>query len=627
MEMERVQAAESVSDHRIGAGFVCEYRAVLTEEMIVDARMPVVPVVSPDGRWVAYGVMPGTTVWVAAVDGDVPPRELGEGIGPKWSADSRYVYFLVEGQLHRERADGGDRRSWKGEVSAFLPLADPDTVVVLSSDPNANDPWVWSEAAKLDRLRLLDLPGGAVTTPEVFQGRHVVEVAERPGGGVLAVLTQESADPDPGELTPRLHLFTPATGEVRELGATAVAASSLTWWEGEDGWHVAYIATTPPGIAGGNAVMDVALSDEKHRNLTEGLPVCPLNLTSGGLALVADGLDSAIYRLDPFSRRFAEVLSLPGLALWLTASADGATVAVARSEAHEPRSVFAGPVQGPLVRRSDIATELRAIEWGAQERLSYRANDGLDLDGLLVLPPGKSRKDGPFSLVTIVHGGPYGRWADQLLLHYYEPAQWLAADGHAVFLPNPRGGLGHGHSFAANGIVGGEEWHDVLTGIDLLIEQGVADPDRLGIGGYSHGGYLAAWAVGQTDRFKAALVGSGISDWGMLAATGELGAFEAARGGSTGWEGTGPHPHDERSPISYASKICTPVLIVHGAQDTNVPLSQAEFFHRALRRFGVDHEFIVYPREGHNIAERDHRIDLLRRTRKWFTRLNGTRRQ
>lgn len=603
---------------------MCEHRAMLTEEMVVDAQMPVVPVISPDGRWVAYGVMPGKTVWVAGVDGNAPSRKLGKGIDPKWSADSQYVYFRTEAQLHRERAEGDDRRSWKGEVGTYLPLADSYTVVVLSPDPSERDPWVWSEVGNHSRLRLLDLRSGAIKTPEVFLGRHVAEVAERPGGGMLAVLTQESPDPDPGELTPCLHLFNPATGEVRELGAAAVSAGSLTWWRAADGWHVAYVATTPPGIVGGNAVLDVALTEGEHRNLTEGLPVCPLNLTSGGLALVADGLDSAIHRLDPATRRLVEVLPLRGLAWWLTASADGATVAVARSEAHEARSVFAGPVQGPLVRRSDTAPELRDIEWGAQERLSYRAKDGLDLDGLLVLPPGKSREDGPFSLVTIVHGGPYARWADQLLLHHSAPAQWLAAEGHAVFLPNPRGGQGHGHAFATNGTLGREEWHDLLTGIDLLIEQGVADPDRLGIGGYSHGGYLAAWAVGQTDRFKAALVGAGISDWGMLAATGELGAFEAAHGGSTGWEGVGPHPHDERSPISYATKIRTPVLIVHGAQDTNVPLSQAEFLHRALRSFDVEHEFVVYPREGHNIVERNHRIDLLRRTRTWFSRLNGS---
>jgi dipeptidyl aminopeptidase/acylaminoacyl peptidase len=131
---------------------------------------------------------------------------------------------------------------------------------------------------------------------------------------------------------------------------------------------------------------------------------------------------------------------------------------------------------------------------------------------------------------------------------------------------------------------------------------------------------MAAWAVGHTDRFAAAVMGAGVSDWGMLAATGEWGVFETALGGSTGWEGTGPHRHDQLSPISYASAIRTPVLIVHGADDTNVPLSQAEYFHRALRRFGVEHEYVVYPRENHSFRERNHQLDLLCRTRAWFDR-------
>jgi dipeptidyl aminopeptidase/acylaminoacyl peptidase len=98
------------------------------------------------------------------------------------------------------------------------------------------------------------------------------------------------------------------------------------------------------------------------------------------------------------------------------------------------------------------------------------------------------------------------------------------------------------------------------------------------------------------------------------------GPLEAALGGSTGWSGIGPHPHDAVSPISFAGRIRTPVLILHGAQDTNVPLGQAVYFHRALRHFGVEHEFVTYPREGHSIRERAHQLDVLRRTRAWFDR-------
>ena len=131
---------------------------------------------------------------------------------------------------------------------------------------------------------------------------------------------------------------------------------------------------------------------------------------------------------------------------------------------------------------------------------------------------------------------------------------------------------------------------------------------------------MAAWAIGHTDRFAAAVMGAGVTDWGMLAGSGEWGVFETALGGSTGWEGVGPHRHDELSPISYAANVRTPVLILQGADDTNVPLSQAEYFHRALRHHGAEHEFVVYPREGHSFRERRHQIDLLNRTRAWFDR-------
>ena len=236
-------------------------------------------------------------------------------------------------------------------------------------------------------------------------------------------------------------------------------------------------------------------------------------------------------------------------------------------------------------------------------------------------PPG----GGPFPLVTWVHGGPYGRYMDQFTLSPYAPAQWLARFGYAVFLPNPRGGQGHGRAFAERvvGALGAGEWEDIVDGVDQLVERGVADPDRLGIGGWSHGGTTAAWAVGHTDRFRAAVVGAGISDWGMPAATGEHGAVEAGLSGSVGWEGAGPHPHDAVSPISFASRIVTPVLIVHGEQDTNVPVDQAVYLHRALRNFGVEHEFVVYPGEGHGVDHRANQIDLLERTLAWFDRHLG----
>jgi dipeptidyl aminopeptidase/acylaminoacyl peptidase len=631
--------------------------AELTAELVVDGRVPSSPVLSPDGRWVAYVLAPvgqvdehpSSQLWITAVDGSVPPRRLdlrsAQLSSPQWAPDSGSLFFLSDqavrgtAQLYRIGRVGGSAQAltdWTSGIRAHRALIDPALVAIIAPDEftdeesqrkQARDDGQLRGHARPARLRLLDLRTGQIRTPAMFGDRHVVDVVPRPDGGPLAVLTWSTPELDPGLVEPALHLLDVHTGVTREIGPTPAGAHSPVWWRGGD-WHLMYLACTPSGLHSATAVFDVVVPDgrpaEEHRNLTAGMPACPAELVqvdrSTPLVLVADGLDTTLHQLDPDDLRLVEISRSTGVVKQISANPDGDVVAAVVSRSDEPPNVHAGATRGPLVRRTDTRPELRDIAWGAQQRLAYQASDGLDLDGLLVLPPGHSRQDGPFPLVTLVHGGPYGRYADEFLLHWAPSGQWLAHAGYAVFLPNPRGGQGHGHDFAASvaGAVGQEEWTDILTGIDLLIAEGIADPDRLGIGGWSHGGFMTAWAVGHTDRFAAAVMGAGISDWGMLAATGEWGAFEAALGGSTGWEGTGPHPHDRLSPISHASAIRTPVLIAHGADDTNVPLSQAEFLHRALRHFGVEHEFVVYPRENHGLRERNHQIDLLRRTRAWF---------
>ncbi|OXM49912.1 S9 family peptidase [Amycolatopsis alba] len=583
---------------------------MLTAELIVDHRVPSEPALSPDGHRIAYQVEAvakgAPEIWLADSGGE--PRKLAEGTSPKWSSES--LYFLRDGKVHTV---DGPLFAWESEITAFVPMR--DRIVFIAEDETpVTDIWVWSESVRPARLRSFDPKTGEITT---LIEDHVVEFAGRQDEEALAVLTWRTPELDPGGLEPRLSLLDLETGERRDLGKTSFEAENPVWWRDGDSWHVAYLAT--PEKVGGRRVFDVPVETGEHRNLTPE-SACPIRLAqvdSGApLMLVAVGLDTALYRLGS-----GEVSLWRGQADAL--ASNGEIVAIVRSTAHHPKNIHSGPLGGALTRVGDLVPEFAGITWGSQERLSYQAFDGLTLDGLLVLPPGKTREDGPFSLITIPHGGPYDRHADGFRLGWFPSAQWLASAGHAVFLPNPRGGQGHGHEFAAAvaGRVGLEEWRDIETGIDLLVAEGVADPDRLGIAGGSHGGFMTAWAVGQTSRFKAALMVAGICDWGMLAGTGEFGPYDAILGGSTGWEGEGPHRHDRLSPISYASKIETPVLIAHGADDTNVPLSQAEYFHRALRHFGVEHDLVVYPGEGHSFRKRENQLDLLRRMHEWFARL------
>ncbi|MEV4053134.1 S9 family peptidase [Amycolatopsis sp. NPDC049688] len=631
----------------------------LTAEAVVDQLVPATPRVSPDGRWVVFssapvgraGQHPVSTLWLAPADGGEPPREFApspaEDREPRWSADAGQVYFLSDraergtAQLYRASRGGGAPErltDWGTGIRGYVLLPDDDAVVLIApgekeraadprvrvvgagrtgpsqsgpvdrspepppiAEPDPSPRPIWDTVEQPGRLWLLDLRTLSVRPLGDFGSRHVVEAAVRPDGAALAVLTWSAADREPGIFEPALHLLDPATGARQELGVPALEAASLTWWHDGTGWRLAYLGLTPPGLIGGDAIFDAA----GHRNLTAGLPACPIELAGDGplLALFAEGLDTTIQRFD--SGTFTELTRATGSLQHLHAG--GGKVAVVASTATEPDAVHCGPANGPLARLGELP--LRGIRWGTQERLSYQAEDGLELDGLLILPPGRTRADGPFPLVTLVHGGPYDRYADRFQLGWFRCGQWLAAAEFAVFLPNPRGGLGHGHAFAASvaGDVGGAEFTDLLTGIDLLVKDGVADEDRLGIAGGSHGGFMAAWAVAHTDRFRAAVVNAGVIDWPLLAATGEHSRFELALGSR------------ETSPITHADRIATPVLLVHGEDDTNVPLSQAELLHHALG--DREHEFVVYPREGHSLRERGHQLDFLHRTRAWFSHL------
>jgi dipeptidyl aminopeptidase/acylaminoacyl peptidase len=633
--------------------------SLLTAELVVDGAVPRQPEMSPDGSWVAYVVAPNgqrgkrrlSAVWIAAANGSSPARQLTAGTaadsGPRWAPDSASLFFMSDrtgsDQLHRIRIDGGEAEAltdWHGDIYDFCPLADGRVAVVAADEPTEederkraerDDAIVWSEHRGHGKLRLLDPVTRELHAAHDLGGRHVAELGPRPDGGPVAVISWVSRENDPGAITNELHVVDPATGAVHDLGRVAGYARSPAWWADDGRWHLTYVAEPDP--YGGFVVYDtVPGATASPRDLTKDMDVTPTGLAQVAdgppLALFESGLDTEIHRLDPGSLRFECLFTRVGLIGSLTASRSGEAVAVLASTAHEPADIHAGPPGGPLRRISDTRPELRGIEWGTQERLSYKASDGLALDGLLILPAGRSRADGPFPLVTLVHGGPDDRYADELMLGVGSPGQWLATAGYAVFLPNPRGGTGHGREFSAAvvGAVGGAEWTDILEGVDMLVGAGVADPGRLGIAGPSHGGFMTAWAVGQTDRFKAAAMFAGISDWGNLAGTGEYGSMDGVLAGSFGWEGTGPHPHDRVSPISFASKVRTPVLIVHGEDDTNVPLGQAIYFHRALSQYGTEHELVVYPREGHGLSERNHQRDLLLRTRAWFDRwLSGNR--
>ena len=185
-------------------------------------------------------------------------------------------------------------------------------------------------------------------------------------------------------------------------------------------------------------------------------------------------------------------------------------------------------------------------------------------------------------------------------------------------LPNPRGSTGRGPAFsnAIFGDVGGGELRDVICGVDAMIERGVADRERLGIGGWSWGGYLTALAVTRTDRFKAAVMGMGVSNLISDNSSGDIPSANLSYFREALYHD--PDPYYERSPIRHVRNVRTPVLILHGEADKRVSATQSVEMYIALRTLGVETQMVTYPREGHALEERRHQIDALRRILGWF---------
>lgn len=249
---------------------------------------------------------------------------------------------------------------------------------------------------------------------------------------------------------------------------------------------------------------------------------------------------------------------------------------------------------------------------GGQKVVSWKS-DEFAIEGVLTLPPEGVGKP-PYKLLVHPHGGPHGRSA----LGFDFTAQLFAANGFAVLQPNYRGSTGYGQKFidADRGDFGGGDVRDIMAGVDKLIADGVADKDRLFVYGSSYGGYLTSRLVGHTDRFRAAAPQNAVTDLAMMWYLSDLPSWTEWEVGGRPWER--PEAYRRHSPITYADRVKTPTLVLHARDDRRVPLPMGVAFHRALKSRGVPTEMVVYSDEGHGIRQPRHREDVFRRVLAWF---------
>lgn len=258
------------------------------------------------------------------------------------------------------------------------------------------------------------------------------------------------------------------------------------------------------------------------------------------------------------------------------------------------------------------AEHAKAIE--AAECVTWQAPDGLEIQGWLLRPRGK----GPYPLVMNVHGGPVWHWRPTWLGRRSAPVLMLLKRGYAIFFPNPRGSSSRGQDFARYvlGDMGGADTHDYLSGLDHLVEEGIADPERLGVTGISYGGFMTAWLIAHDSRFAAAVPVAPITNHITQHLISNIPHFVALFLADTYTSPGGKY--FQRSPIMHAQKVKTPTLSICGALDRCTPPEEAVQFHNALLENGVRSVLVTYPEEGHGVRKFPAAIDYAARVVAWF---------
>lgn len=285
---------------------------------------------------------------------------------------------------------------------------------------------------------------------------------------------------------------------------------------------------------------------------------------------------------------------------------------------NRPPEVFIYDLKKQKMEQASHFNEFSLEAIAKTDLIQFKAKDGLEIEALLTYPQNYD-KSKPFPLLIISHGGPIGPFQEDFIgAPSFYPIATFASRGFGVMQCNIRGSTGYGIDFrkANDSDWGGGDFQDMMAGIAYLKDKNMIDNSKMGIMGWSYGGYMTAWAITQTDQFKAASVGAGITNLVSFTGTSDLPSYIPGSFGGELWE-----KWDlllERSPMTHVQNIHTPTLIQHGREDMRVPMSQGIELYQALKRLGVPTKIMLLPRTEHNITETKIVRELAEANLDWF---------
>ena len=581
-----------------------------------------------DGAAAADGSKDGTSrIWlISSHGGEAVPlyREKLEAHAFAWSSDGASVVFSVIEPLSKE-AEDAHKAEWKdvirwreqerGDVLLSLPVA--AAIEASTKTPEAHqDP---KPAA--DKV---EYPVGAVVVTHSALG--IAEIVPSPNGESIAFET--------GPVLHRLEnpaeseVFVVATkgGDARQVTHNQALESDLHWTP--SGKSIDLLVHASGGsiegayrdvqgrlysldMATGNATRLGSEFDGSWENLV---------VTADGtlLATGLKGMDQHVYRVE--GEKAVGVATLPGNYAHLDAASHGGLI-FTHSTITQPTQVYvAADVSAmneakAVTAFNPVFAERAQVEW---KPYSWKSTDGTEVEGVLIYPPGKMGEK-HLRMFTLIHGGPEDADGDHFGADWYDWATYAATNGWLVFRPNYRGSTGYGDKFmlAIMPHLVSAPGRDILSGVDALVKDGIADPDHLTIGGYSYGGYMTNWLITQTTRFKAAVTGAGAVEHAANWGNDDLTWDDAWYLSGTPWEK--PELYQSEAALFQMNKVTTPTHIVGGNADNRVSYFEQVLLERALQRLNVPHTLLVFPGENHPLDKNPwHGYIKIREELKWL---------
>src|SRR6266705_906692 len=583
--------------------------ATMVNVAIIGDRSDADPAWSPDSKTLAFfstaGEKDQKQLWTVNADG-LTPKKLtklsGYAARPRWSHDGKQVAFLyiegaggggpllaaptttgvVDKAIHNQRiavldvANGQLRQVSPPDLHIYDFDWSPDDkrfVATAAPGPGDNNWWI-------AQIYTIDIAHGSAKS--IYKPSLQVAVPRwSPDGKSIAFI--EGLMSDEGSHGGDLFTIRPNGGDPNKTPDRKMSVNSFFWQAPDRILVIEY-------VGGGSAFSELSLADNSVRTIWKG--------------------QEGIHAFGNF----------PNFAL----SKDGKFAAAVRSTYNSPPEVFTGPL-GKWHQFTNNNTGFQA-NWGKAESIEW-TNEGFNIQGWLV-PPVKVESGQKYPMVVLIHGGPSSvttsEWPASFGMSRAIIAA-LSARGYYVLLPNPRGSYGQGEEFTRANVkdFGGGDLRDILAGVDAAIAKYPIDPARLGVTGWSYGGYMTMWTVTQTNRFRGAVAGAGIANWQSYYGQNLIDQWMIPFFGSSVYDD--PGIYEKSSPIHYIKKVKTPTLVIVGERDAECPTPQSYEFWHALRTLGVPTQLVVHPGEGHLYLKPQNQTDRMDQTVAWFDKYLKTR--